>query len=160
MKITVLFASPRPKGHTAALLDAFLAEYPGAEVERFDAYALNAAPCTACGACEKTGKCIVRDLDSLFRACETCDVLVLASPVYNYYFPAPMKAILDRAQPYYHKNFERGAADPARKGYLLLTAGRSGKYAFDLMEKQFSILCRELGATFAGARAVGGTDKF
>ena len=37
MKITVLFASPRPKGHTAALLDAFLAEYPGAEVERFNA---------------------------------------------------------------------------------------------------------------------------
>ena len=156
----MIFASPRADGNTAALLREFLAEYPGAEIERFDAYALAAAPCTACGACEKTGKCVARDLDALFAACESCDILVLASPVYNYDFPAPVKAVLDRAQPYYHKNFERGAADPARKGYLLLTAGCSGKYAFDIMERQFRLFCRELGVTFAGKRTVAGTDKF
>ena len=100
----------------------------------------------------------MRELDGLFASCGSCDVLVLASPVYNYGFPAPMKAILDRAQPYYHRYFENREADPDRKGYLLLTAGRSGKYAFDMMEKQFRVFCRELGVTFAGTRARPRTD--
>ena len=156
----MIFGSPRADGNTAALLRDFLSDYPDAEVRRFDAYELNLRPCVACGGCDDGADCVFRDADDLFAACESCDILVLASPVYNYNFPAPMKAILDRAQPYYHKNFERGAADPARKGYLLMTAGCSGKYAFDIMERQFRLFCRELGVTFAGKRTVAGTDKF
>ncbi len=160
VRITVLFGSPRPDGFTAALLREFLTDYPDAEVTRFDAYELNLLPCVACDRCREDGRCAFRDADDLFAACETCDLLVLASPVYNYGFPSPMKAVLDRAQPWYHRNFERGEADPARKGVLLLTAGRSGKYAFELMEKQFRVFCRELGVTFAETRARPGTDQF
>ena len=160
MHITVLFASPRADGNTEELLRDFLSEYPDAEVERFDAYALNLRPCVACDRCRTEGKCAFRDADELFAACEGCDVLVLASPMYNYSYPAPMKAILDRAQPWYHKNFDAGKTDPGRKGILLLTSGCSGKYAFNSMEKQFRVFRREFGVTFAGTRTVAETDKF
>ena len=160
MRITVIFGSPRAQGNTAALLREFLSEYPDAEIKRFDAYDLALRPCVACGGCDDGADCVFRDADELFAACEDCDILVLASPVYNYDFPAPMKAVLDRAQPWYCRYFDTREADPDRKGVLLLTAGCSGKYAFDIMERQFRVFCREFGVTFAGTRTVAGTDKF
>ncbi|MBR1811814.1 MAG: NAD(P)H-dependent oxidoreductase [Clostridia bacterium] len=162
MNVTAVFASPHRDGHTAALLRDFLHSLPqDAHVDMFDCYALAPKPCTDCGFCKTAGRCVSGELDALFQACERSDVLIVASPVYNYSVPAPLKAILDRAQPYYYKNF-RGVdapTDPRRKGYLLLTAGRSGKFAFEMIKKQIGIFFKVLGVTYTDEIFVPHTDE-
>ena len=161
MQATVLFGSPHKHGATAAATAAFLRTLPAdAHITLYDAYALAAKPCLGCGAC-KTGRCVYGDLDGLFAACAACDLLVLATPVYNYSVPAPLKAILDRAQPFYYKNFRglRAQTDPARRGYLILTAGRGGQYAFDLIRKQADVFFRCFDITYAGRELHPFTDK-
>ncbi len=161
MKVTVLFGSPNPGGTTAALTKSFLDALPkDTPVRFFDCFSLAPKCCTGCGACEKTGKCKDRDLDDLFSACEDCDVLVVAAPVYNYSVPAPLKAVFDRCQPYYYKNFRSFdmQTNPRRKGLLFLTAGRSGKYSFDIIKKQTGIFFKNLDITYTCGRFYPGTD--
>ena len=57
---------------------------------------------------------------------EAADGIIIASPVYNMSFPAPMKAILDRMQRYYSARFFLGKRPPIAKRRpvaLLLSAG-------------------------------------
>ena len=64
MKILVLLGSPRRKGNSEsaaiAVVDQIIATIGGtAEYIRLAAEEI--APCIACGGCEKTGECIVKD---------------------------------------------------------------------------------------------------
>lgn len=162
MKVTVLFASPNGNGATANVLNSFLAPFPkNADIEFFNCFDIEPKPCMGCGKCEKTGKCIFNDLDEVFKSCEECDILCVATPVYNYSVPAPLKAIYDRCQPYYYKNF-RGydmQTNPNRRGFLFITAGRSGKDAFDIIKKQTGIFFKNLDITYTCGRFFPGTDN-
>lgn len=161
MKVTVLFASPRKNGVTADVLASFLGAFPdNTDIRLFDCFDLAPKSCTGCGQCEKTGRCFERDLDELFAAAEDCDVLAVATPVYNYSVPAPLKAIYDRCQPYYYKNFTGYdmQTNPNRKGFLFITAGRSGKDAFDIIKKQTGIFFKNLDITYTCGRFFPGTD--
>lgn len=129
--------------------------------KRFDAYKLNATPCTDCGYCKGETKCAFRDLDKLYAAIEKCDLLVIATPVYNMSFPSPMKAILDRFQRYYNARFFQGlrpAIGKHRKAVLLAVAGSEGEEG-DVMIKQlrqsFSVMNTELLAY----AVINGLDK-
>lgn len=162
MKVSVLFASPHKDGPTAAVTDSFLSALPAdCDIDFFNCFELNPASCTGCGQCEKTGRCHDRDLDRLFSSLETCDVLAVATPVYNYSVPAPLKAVYDRCQPFYYKNFKGYdmQTNPARKGFLFITAGRSGKDAFDIVKKQTGIFFKNLDVTYTCGRFFPGTDS-
>lgn len=135
-------------------------EYP-IEPKVFDAYKLNAAPCTDCGYCKTAQQCAFRDLDEFYEAIESCDLLIIASPVYNMSFPSPMKAILDRFQKYYNARFSLGlrpAIKKHRKAVLLAVAGSEGESG-EVMTKQlkqsFSVMNTEL---FAHA-VINGLDR-
>ena len=160
MRVTVLFASPKKDGATAWAVRDFLSALPDDSViDFFDCYQINAQACIDCGVC-KNGVCAFRDLDKLFASCETCDILVVAAPVYNYSVPSPLKAIFDRCQPYYYKNFTsyNMKTNPNRKGVLILTAGRSGKDAFELIRKQTDIFFKNLDITYTCERFFPHTD--
>lgn len=155
MKVTVLFASPRPTGATAAVTNSFLSALPkDAEIDFFNCFDLEPRSCLGCEKCAATGKCFYRDLDALFASLESCDALVVATPVYNYSVPAPLKAIFDRCQPYYYKNFTGFdmQTNPNRRGYLFITAGRSGKDAFGIIKKQTGIFFKNLDVTYTCGR--------
>lgn len=161
MRVTVLFGSPNPEGTTASLTQSFLRALPeGTPVRFFDCAALAPKSCEGCGACEASGACKYRDLDDLFAACEDCDVLLVATPVYNYSVPAPLKAVFDRCQPYYFRNFRAidMPTDPKRRGLLFITAGRSGKYSFDIIKKQTGIFFKNLDITYTCGRFYPNTD--
>lgn len=149
---TVLFASPRENGVTDAVTRVFL---DGRDAVFFDLYALSPAPCTACNFCEGEARCAKRDLDGVFDAIRRSDRLVIASPVYNYSFPAPMKAFFDRLQVFYH---HPAAPDPGRRCALLLCAGRTGVYASDLMRRQTRVAAEELGFCLTDVFLKPGTD--
>ncbi|MCM1050415.1 MAG: flavodoxin family protein [Paenibacillus sp.] len=100
MKIVVINGSPRRKGNTAAMVEAFVrsAEGKGNEVVRFDAAMMNISGCRACCTCFKTGKACSFDDDFNVIAPHIldADAVVFAMPVYWYSIPAQIKGVIDR----------------------------------------------------------------
>ena len=106
----VLFSSPHKDGHTKKLLEAFLDGLKGEDwqVKSLDIFKVNIHPCIACGYCQKADGCAFRDLDKFDRDLRVCELLVIATPVYNLSFPAQLKAVIDRFQRYFEARFARG----------------------------------------------------
>lgn len=156
-KVTVINASPRKNGTTAQLLDAFLSDCRH-DITIYNVYDENISPCTACDSCAHTGECIIKDNQHIMNELFSSDYIIFASPIYCYSFPAPMKAFLDRLQPYYSDEKYRNPSF-VRKGFVLATCGKSGKFGIDVIEKQSRIAFIELSASFEGIYLFSDTDK-
>lgn len=100
LKITVITGSPRKKGNSFAMTEAFVkaAEQRGHTIQRFDAAFLKIGGCHACMTCYKTGKACSFDDDFNFiaPAILESDVVVFSMPVYWYSIPAQIKGVIDR----------------------------------------------------------------
>ena len=99
-KILVITGSPRRKGNSFAMTDAFIkaAEERGHSVKRFDAAMMMLGGCHACETCYKTGKACSFDDDFNIIAPEIleADAIVFTMPVYWYSIPSQIKAVIDR----------------------------------------------------------------
>ncbi len=99
-KILVITGSPRKKGNSFAMTDAFVnaAEAKGHIVTRFDAAFMNVGGCHACDTCFQTGKaCSFNDdFNIIAPEIEVADAIVFTSPVYWYTFSAQIKAVMDK----------------------------------------------------------------
>lgn len=99
-KIVVITGSPRKKGNSIAMTDAFIkaAEEKGHCITRFDAAAMNVGGCHACESCYKAGKACTFDDDfnQIAPAVLDADVVVFTMPVYWYSIPAQIKAVIDK----------------------------------------------------------------
>lgn len=153
-KATVLFASPNENGKTKLLLDIFLSECAH-NIIIYNMYDENIKPCIGCGRCESLKSCFTDDTEKILSDIFSSDFIIFASPVYNYSFPSPMKAFLDRLQPYFMNEKMNGT----RKGFLLASCGRSGKFSIEVIEKQSKIAFSELSAEFFGSYFFTDTDK-
>ena len=98
-KVLIISSTPRRGGNSDILCDAFAegAKEAGNDVEKVRIADLKIGYCTGCYACQKTGKCAIKDdaqlvIDKMMAA----DVIVLASPVYFYTICAQLKALIDR----------------------------------------------------------------
>ena len=100
MKITVITGSPRRKGNSFAMTEAFIraAEQRGHTIERFDAAFLKIGGCHACMTCYKTGKACSFDDDfnRIAPAILESEAVVFTMPVYWYSIPAQIKGVIDR----------------------------------------------------------------
>lgn len=153
-KVTILNASPRKNGFTSQLTEIFLSEFDG-ETCTYNMYDENIAPCTGCNYCNEEKRCRTNDTQAILDDIFSSDFVIFASPVYNYSFPSPMKAFLDRLQPLFMT--EKTASD--RKGFLLASCGKSGKFSVDVMEKQSRMAFSELSTDFCGSFCFTDTDK-
>lgn len=161
MKITVLFGSPHSKGNTKRLLESFLSGLRADDsVKLFGCYELNAAACCGCGQCERAFVCRFGDLDALMKSLGLSDVIVIATPVYNLSFPAPLKAVVDRMQRCFAA--ERRGDNPfsgkTKKIVLLLTAGAPSEKG-ETIKKQLSYLLPSLNASLFGCVVAADCDK-
>lgn len=99
-KILVITGSPRKKGNSFAMTDAFIkaAEAKGHTVTRFDAAMKNVGGCRACETCFSTGKACSFDDDfnTVAPAILDADAVVFTMPVYWYSIPAQIKCVIDR----------------------------------------------------------------
>lgn len=99
-KILVITGSPRRKGNSFAMTDAFIkaAEERGHSVKRFDAAMMKLGGCHACETCYKTGKACSYDDDFNTIAPDIleADAIVFTMPVYWYSIPSQIKAVIDR----------------------------------------------------------------
>ena len=98
-KVLIIASSSRKGGNSDILCDAFAegVKESGNEVEKVRIADLKIGYCTGCYACQKTGKCAIKDdAQSAIDKMMAADVIVLASPVYFYTICAQLKALIDR----------------------------------------------------------------
>ena len=160
-KILVIKGSARENGCTNTILARALEAVRGVcEVKVFDSYANPFAFCSGCGACDESGVCRHRDLDTFMSDFENCDLVITASPVYNGTFTAPVKALTDRLQPYYtwfYSHSKTPKAAKRRKAILLAASGKEGgECAY--MEQQLKFICSVTNIEFCGTVLCPFTD--
>lgn len=162
MKVCLLAGSPRKQGNTAALMKPFAAELiaAGAEVETVWLYDRDIRPCLGCRACQKDWtafSCIQKDdVSALAGIILESDLLVLATPIYSWYCPAPMKALLDRLVYGLNKFYgeKKGPSLWRGKGVaLLLTCGYRPEKGTDLFEEGMRRYCKHSGLRYLGTHA-------
>jgi multimeric flavodoxin WrbA len=151
-KVLVLFGSPHKNGHTAHLLNTFLEPFrqKHMEVRVISAFDEDIAPCDACGRCKTQETCRYHDFDEIDSLLRQADILVVATPVYNLSFPAPLKAIVDRTQRYYEARFSLNVKPPIakpKKAVLLATAGSANPDGAEIIEKQLKMIFTVMNTT-------------
>lgn len=149
----VFFSSPHHDGFTSKALNIFMKNAEGYKFNIIDCYKRETHPCIDCGYCKKKPKCIFNDMDDIDNCLREADLLIFASPVYNFSFPAPFKLMLDRMQRYFCARFFLGMKSPIFKeknAILIATCGSDDDYGVNVMimqlKKFFTIVnCRLLG---------------
>lgn len=99
MQVLGVVGSPRPNGNTDILIDKVLesAACAGANVSKIYLGKLNIAPCRACQACKKEGRCIVDDdMQGVLDKLDASSIWVLGTPVYWFGPTGWFKAFIDR----------------------------------------------------------------
>ena len=158
----VLFGSPKSDGFSSKLLNNFLSELNGYNVTVIDTYKENIHPCTDCGTCKLTESCKYHDLDQFDYMLRTADLLIVATPVYNLSFPAPLKSVLDRMQRYFSARFFQNKKPPIEKrkrAVLLLTSGSTDKLGPQIITSQLKMIFTVLNANLDYTITWNNTDK-
>lgn len=100
MNILVVTGSPRKGGNSDMLADAFIGGIDASkhEVRRIDAGRAQIAPCRACEYCfAHEGTCVQDDdMQKFYPDLHWADMIVYATPMYYYSYPAQIKAFMDR----------------------------------------------------------------
>lgn len=141
--VLVIYGSPHLKGATAKVLNRYLgtlSNAPDRQVVYFNCFEQSIAPCDDCRCCKAGGRCCHQDLNEFFDLFEAAERVIFAFPVYNASFPAPMKTVIDRFQPYFYRHFS--GQDPfktKRPATLLLTYG-ANKDLTDVIRAQIEPL--------------------
>ena len=105
MKILAIQGSPRPKAsNTEILLQEFLkgAQSQGAETETIYLKEKEIHSCIGCYTCwaKTPGVCVFKDeMPELLEKVRDCDILVYATPLYNYNMTSLLKAFQERLLP-------------------------------------------------------------
>ena len=164
-KLVYVMASPHAQGTTQRLANAFLEPFRQSgrwQEHELRVYDVLPHPCTACGLCKEINGCRWHDLDEFDALLRESDLLVVASPVYNLSFPAPMKAMLDRWQRYFEARFARGekpCIQKGRKAILLLTRGSKDARGDDICRQQISQSFSVMHTELTGVCVWPGTDQ-
>ena len=157
MKIITILGSPRKKGNTAAVLKAFeelvMTQH---EVEHINIADISIKGCLGCDSCQRTldePGCVRRDdFNEVAAKIRLADLVVYASPVYVWDFPAQMKALMDRHYclvKWKHPEGMRCLLE-GKAVMLLATCGGSAEEDGDLIQEVFRremeyLRCRILG---------------
>ncbi|MDR0601259.1 MAG: flavodoxin family protein [Treponema sp.] len=125
-EILVLTGSPRRKGNSDRLADAFIrgAEAAGHHACKFEAAYKNIHGCRGCNMCWSRGNdpCVVKDdFFELALLLEKCILAVFVSPIYFWGYTAQLKAAWDRF--YAYGKPEGKKRFTIKESALLLTLG-------------------------------------
>ncbi|NOZ24910.1 MAG: flavodoxin family protein [Nitrospirae bacterium] len=137
MRVITFLGSPRREGNTELLLGECIraVEEEGHTVTLFRPSHMKISPCLNCGACEETGRCIIKDdMDKVYKAIREGDRFILASPIFFFGLTAQLKALIDRCQSFWCEKYllkRPIASSPAgRKGLVLMVGGMKRETGF------------------------------
>ena len=152
----ILYGSPHENGNTFKLLNYFMKFLPDFSVSWVNAYKENIRACVDCGVCKGYKRCVYRDMDSINNLLNNTELYIIASPIYNASFPAPLKSIFDRLQPYY---YSRKEILTSKSAVLLMSQGSGNVDYDDVIAKQIKPIIRILGAKLSGILTLKDTDN-
>ena len=138
MKVIAINGSPHKSGNTAAALArvAQRIEKEGIDTELVQVGHWPLQGCMACGACKKTGRCVLGDdaFHGLMDEMAAADGLLFGAPVYYASIASGMKAFMDRAF------YSTGAKFRHKVGGSVAVLRRSGGIAtFNQLNNYLSI---------------------
>ncbi|MBU1419526.1 MAG: flavodoxin family protein [Proteobacteria bacterium] len=133
-----ILGSPRKNGNSETMAKAVAAgllKQGDNTVEYIRLNKLNIRPCQACGGCNTSGNCVIKDdMSELYDKTDEADRLFLVSPIYFYALSAQIKAYIDRCQARWSRKYLLGQKfrkDDQRTGYLISCAATAGDKLFD-----------------------------
>lgn len=166
MHTLIILGSPRKNGNSETLARSVasgIEQHSDATVEFIRLNNLRISPCQGCGGCNKTSTCVINDdMTPLYEKVDSCDHLILVSPIYFYGLSAQCKAFVDRFQARWARKYLSGIrfrTDEQRKGTLLATAATEGKKVFDGALLTAQIFFDALDLEFGGSLLARGVDQ-
>jgi len=162
MKTLIFFGSARKEGNTKEMINIFINELKG-EVEIIDAYRTEVAPCKDCRYCYHKRECSIKDdMQDIYKKVDEADNIVIASPMYFYNVPGPLKNIIDRFQLYWAGILRKDHPEVGiKKGAILMCGGcRPFKNQFVAGEIVLKAVLKDLSAECLGVVMSSHTDKF
>lgn len=166
-KIIILNGSPRLRGNTALLCDAFTegALSAGHEVQRFDLQTMHIKGCIGCmkGGKDRLSPCVLKDdMDKIYPAYEEADIVVLASPIYYWNFSGQLKTAFDRLFAVAECNADW--ANPIKDCALIMSAEGDTPDNWKPVVDNYEALCKflkwkDLGRVLAGGVLESGAVK-
>ena len=165
MNVLILMGSPRRVSNTAELCKPFMEELQaqGAAVRYVTLADKNINPCKGCYACQQVEGsygCVQRDdMYAIVEDIQWADLIVLATPIYAWFCPACMKAVLDR---HYGLNKYYGSAKGSlwagKRVAIIATHGYQGDYAISPFETAVQRLCKHSNLEYAELYSVEDED--
>lgn len=157
MKIVGFDGSPRKKGNTEKLVETILegAAEQGAETRHYRVARMNISPCLGCMDCRESGVCVIDDdMTPLYEEIQSCDALIIGSPVYMWQVTAQTKTFMDRLVLFLRPDFSTRLK--GRKGLVLAFTqgnpdGQAFRTYFDYLEKLFAFLHYDVRGTISAA---------
>ncbi len=119
-------------------------------------------PCCDCRHCWRENSCSIDDVMSdIYNYLETSDNVIIATPVYFYSVPAPLKIILDRFQVYFAANIRGDSkAQFKKKGVLLMVGGaRSFENQFLGVQMTVKRIFTEINTDLVAEAMFSNSDK-
>ena len=119
MKVVVISTSLRTNSNSDALANEFIhgAQDAGHNVEKISLTGKNIQFCKGCLACQKLGRCVIKDdVNDIMAKVLDADVVVWATPIYYYEMSGQMKTLIDRMNAMYSQEYK------FRDVYMLTTA--------------------------------------
>lgn len=160
--ILVLNGSPRKRGNTALLVEAFTegAQSAGHNVTTFFLESMNINGCKGCmkGGKNPQSPCVQKDdMDKIYAAYDKADVIVFASPMYYWSISGQLKIVLDRLfammeiNPDYQEDYKQDINSSSDKeSIMLMVAGDKGKENNEPIEHYYASLVKNLRWTDKG----------
>lgn len=125
MKVIVISTSLRAHSNSDALANEFIrgAQDAGHDVEKISLVDKNVQFCKGCLACQKLGKCVIKDdVNDIMAKVLNADVVVWATPIYYYEMSGQMKTLIDRMNAMYSQEYK------FRDVYMLTTAAEDEEF--------------------------------
>lgn len=129
MKTCGIVGSPNKKGNVDTLVSQVLkgAKSRGAKIEKIYLNGLKIKPCQDCGRDPHPKYCFFEDdMERIYDLLETCDSVVLGSPVYFDTVSAQVKLMIDRSNclmPWTKLSESSGFVRRRKKGIFIAVAG-------------------------------------
>ena len=118
-KVIVISTSLRHGSNSDMLAEQFIegVKATGNEVEKVSLAGKNIQFCKGCMACQKLGRCVIKDdVNDIMAKVLEADVVAWATPIYYYEMSGQMKTLIDRMNAMYPLDYK------FRDVYLLTTA--------------------------------------
>jgi multimeric flavodoxin WrbA len=147
-EILVLTGSPRRKGNSDKLADAFIAGAlsAGHTTHKFEAAYKDIHGCRGCNMCWSVGTdpCVVKDdFFQLAPLIEKCETAVFVSPLYFWGFTAQLKSAWDRFYAYGRGEGKKRIA--VKESVLLLTQGSGEDATYEHAVGTYNDIAKYIG---------------